>query len=218
MRQTETPTNPLGRIVWDFRGKFHLSKRAAASVLGVSYVYVNSLEAGVDVRTKLEFEPRDSTLEAMARRMVEYAEKEGQPLSKTPKQLFLELQAAAGKAAPEEKGAEAENEELQAAERLAKAAKSSFPAFAQATAEQQKPKGALLGLVNEFGQVEYPPTPQEQAIYDESMRLGFPGWPTLSEPGFWSKPPEDLLRRSTFRNIEAAVDDARAFYGENGGS
>lgn len=81
----------------------------------------------------------------------------------------------------------------------------------------QGPGHTLLGLLNEFGQVEYPPTPQEQAIYDESMRLGFPGWPTLSEPGFWSRPPEDRLRRSTFRNIEAAVDDAKAFYGENGG-
>lgn len=83
--------------------------------------------------------------------------------------------------------------------------------------EPQEPDQTLLGLVNEFGQVEYPPTLQEQAIYNESMRLGFPGWPTLTEPGFWSRPPEDRLRRSTFRNIEAAVDDAKAFYGENGG-
>ena len=65
------PTTPLGRIVWEFRGAKHLSKRAAAEVLGVSYVYVNSLEAGVDIRTNLPFTPREATLRQLAAKMAE---------------------------------------------------------------------------------------------------------------------------------------------------
>ena len=82
----------LSRLVADFREKFRLSKAKAAEILGVSIVYVRSLEAGVDVRTGNEFEPRESTLRQIAARMSEF----GYPVT------YEDLMVAAGKITPAE--------------------------------------------------------------------------------------------------------------------
>lgn len=71
------PTWQLGGLVRAFRDRFHLSKAKAAKVLGVSILYVRSLEEGVDVKTGLPFRPREATLRQMATRMTEF----GYPVS-----------------------------------------------------------------------------------------------------------------------------------------
>jgi SOS-response transcriptional repressor LexA/transcriptional regulator with XRE-family HTH domain len=55
-----------------FRNRFKLSKAKAAEVLGVSSLYVRSIEEGRDVRTGLPFTPRESTLRQLAARMTEF--------------------------------------------------------------------------------------------------------------------------------------------------
>ena len=85
MRHTAPPPHLLGRVLWDFRGRNHLSIRDAAKVLGVGYVTLQSLEAGIDAKTRLPFTPREGTLRQLAARMTA----EGYPVS------FEELKTAA---------------------------------------------------------------------------------------------------------------------------
>ncbi len=171
----------------DYRWTFRLTQRDAAKVLGIGYSTLQSYESGVDVKTKLPINPRENTLEILSRRMVEYAEKEGQPLTKTPAQVFQELRVAAGKAAPEEQVPEQKNE----APKLS-------PII-------ERPKLKLLD-----GGIDgrYEPTEDElkiiQQAEEEDVWFGI-----LSQPGFWDDPPED--RRSTFRYLEGLIDEARRF-------
>lgn len=101
MRKTTIPNTPLGRIIWEFRGTSHLSKRAAAEVLDISYVYINSLEAGVDIRTGNPFKPRKATLRQLAAKMTEF----GYPMT------FEQLLKAAGLEDEEEKPESASRKE-----------------------------------------------------------------------------------------------------------
>ncbi len=77
----------LSQIVTEFRDRYHLSKAKAGQVLGVSTLYVRSLEEGVDVRTGLPFNPREATIRQLAAKMTEF----GYPVT------FEELMVAAGK-------------------------------------------------------------------------------------------------------------------------
>lgn len=85
----------LGEVIRQFRDRYRLSKSKAAEVLGVSILYVRSLEEGVDVKTGLTFKPRDATLLQLAAKMTEF----GYPVT------FEELKAAAGMIPGEEKAA-----------------------------------------------------------------------------------------------------------------
>jgi len=61
--------NNLASEIDRFMGYCRLNQTQAAAALGVSYPTIISLLRGVDVRTGLEFEPRDSTLRKLAQRM-----------------------------------------------------------------------------------------------------------------------------------------------------
>lgn len=195
MRKKAPPTDPLGRIIWDFRGLHHLSREAAAKALGVSVTSLTSYEKGFDVNTGKPSEPRESTLQMIARRMAEYSAAQGMPLGKTQDQLFREMLIATGKAP------EMVDELIQGAQQLSKSAKSS-PAYRQL---EKQPKLKLLE-----GGIDgrYEPTEDELAILqqaeDEDVWFGI-----LSQPGFWDDPPEE--RRSTFRYLEGLIDEARRF-------
>ena len=88
MRHTDKPSDPLGQTIWNFRGKYHLSRKEAAKELGIGYVTLFSMERGYDQRTGLPFKPRESTLRQLAAKMTEF----GYPVS------FEELMMAAGQA------------------------------------------------------------------------------------------------------------------------
>lgn len=200
--RTDAPgSNELGRLLKEFRWRFQLKQADAAKVFGVGLTTVSSYESGFDTKTKEPINPRDNTLELMARRMVEYAEQQDQPLGKTPKQLFEELRIAAGRAPAEEKAPKLDDEGREAAQRLAQAGKSS-PAFRQLE-EQAKLKLLDGGIDGRFEPTEDELTIIQQAE-EEDVWFGI-----LSQPGFWDDPPED--RRSTFRYLEGLIDEARRF-------
>ena len=77
MRHTDKPSDPLGQTIWNFRGKYHLSRKEAAKELGIGYVTLFSMERGYDQRTGLPFKPRESTLRQLAAKMTEF----GYPVS-----------------------------------------------------------------------------------------------------------------------------------------
>ncbi|MNX65956.1 hypothetical protein D3C86_970340 [compost metagenome] len=182
-----SPGTPLGRVLRDYRWLFRLTQRDAAKVLGIGYSTLQSYESGVDLKTKLPINPRDNTLEILSRRMVEYAEKQDQPLGKSADQVFLELMVAAGKLPAEEKIVEARGEEPK-------------PAPVVERAKLKLLDGGIDG--------RFEPTEDElkiiQQAEEEDVWFGI-----LSQPGFWDDPPED--RRSTFRYLEGLIDEARRF-------
>ncbi|MBO9542699.1 helix-turn-helix domain-containing protein [bacterium] len=72
----------------------------------------------------------------------------------------------------------------------------------------------LLAEVNHFAELEYPPTPQERLILAEMDQYKI-GFGALSEPGFWSQPPEK--RRPAFRYLEGIIEEAKEYYESRGG-
>lgn len=73
----------------------------------------------------------------------------------------------------------------------------------------------ILAEVNSFGELEYPPTEQERTIIEEAASYGMDRWPFMSEPGFWSRMPDE--RRSSFLLMQAAVEEAKRYYRSQGG-
>ena len=196
MRKKTPPTNALGRIIWDFRGALHLSREAAAKVLGIGVTTLTSYEKGFDVNTGKPSEPRDNTLELIARRMVDYAKDQGRPLGKTPQQLFEELRVAAGKAPAEEKAPELDEEGREAAQRLAKAVKSS-PAYHQIAEEARL---QVLETLNIPDDVQDPPNEWELEVI---AKIGGMDWGDLDprkDTWFWYL--DKAARRRRLRNLE----------------
>jgi transcriptional regulator with XRE-family HTH domain len=80
-----------------------------------------------------------------------------------------------------------------------------------ASPKPESPKEAarpLLAEVNHFTELEYPPTAQERAILADMDRYAI-GFGALSEPGFWSQPPEK--RRPAFRYLEGIIEEAKEY-------
>lgn len=73
----------------------------------------------------------------------------------------------------------------------------------------------LLAEVNHFSELEYPPTAQERQILADMDRYKI-GFGALSEPGFWSQPPEK--RRPAFRYLEGIIEEAKEYYESRGAS
>ena len=175
----------LSQIVADFRERFRLSKAKAAQVLGVSTLYMRSLEQGVDVRTGLPFKPRDGTLLQLAAKMTEF----GYPVT------FDELKVAAGLAPAEEKAPELDDEGREAAQRLANAVKSS-PAYRQIAKEARL---QVLESLNIPDDVQDPPDEWELEVI---AKIGGMDWGDLDprkDTWFWYL--DKAARRRRLRDL-----------------
>lgn len=171
----------LGAIVKDFRDRFRLSKAKAADILGVSILYVRSLEEGADVKTGLPFKPREATLGQIARKMTEF----GYPMT------VSRLMDAAGLDVPAP---------LRLTEQIVDVVN---------TVKGHYEPEQVVSLINELGDVTYPPDAHERALIQEAESMGLT-FGLFSEPGFWNLEPSK--RRRFLRDVEGAIEEARELY------
>lgn len=185
MRTSVPPSHPLGRIIWEFRGAFHLSREAVAEALGVGISTIQGWEKGEDPKTHAPPNPREATLEMVAKRMHLHAKHVGQPLAESQADTLRRLLTAAGKDAPVS---------LRPVVVVMDERDTNAP-----------PLTVLRGL-----KPDHPPTAAELATLAEVEKIPGLAFPQLTEPGFWSESPEE--RRETFLLIEQAVERAKRFY------
>jgi transcriptional regulator with XRE-family HTH domain len=95
--ETSSAETPLGQILREFRWRLRMSQREAATALGVGATTLASYELGYDVKTRLPVNPREATMQMLARRMWEMAGEHGTPYQGVADDLYRRLMVAAGK-------------------------------------------------------------------------------------------------------------------------
>lgn len=174
---------PLGQLLREFRWRLRMNQREAATALGVGATTLASYELGYDVKTRLPVNPREATLQMLARRMWEMAGEHGAPYQGVSDDLYKRLMVAAGKAEPER---------VEAGELHGAREDFLFSSGSPSHSSQQ------IDIPPEMFELDEPPDEEEIAIV-RMLGIAESG-PYALKPGvqFWTEPQVARLRRLRF--------------------